>query len=409
MATDVTTRPGRPGRIRSVLAQTGRRRPRLPSRIAASVLLLLAAAIPSAATAAEGLTITTPYPAVAVAPGSDVNFELSVETAAASRVDLAVQSAPAGWTATLRGGGFVVDGVQTIAGEPAAVTLDVTIPADATGTQELVVRATSGSLTTDLPLSIRIEAEAAGDVTLTTDFPELRGPSDATYRFTMNLANDTPEDLTFAINAEAPPGWEATAQVTGQDQAASAIVEAGANVGLEVEVTPPENVAAGPPAPITVTATSGSRSVTADLSIEITGSFSMTLSTPDDRLSVSGNAGSPIRQTIMIGNTGTAPLEGVTLRASDTPNGWTVTFEPATVPTVAPDTTQPVTAIIVPSGDAIAGDYQVSIAASNDAANASQSFRVTVETSLLWGLIGVALIVVVLAGLWFVFQRYGRR
>jgi uncharacterized membrane protein len=34
---------------------------------------------------------------------------------------------------------------------------------------------------------------------------------------------------------------------------------------------------------------------------------------------------------------------------------------------------------------------------------------VTVETSLLWGIIGVALIVVVLAGLWFVFQRYGRR
>jgi uncharacterized membrane protein len=158
-----------------------------------------------------------------------------------------------------------------------------------------------------------------------------------------------------------------------------------------------------------VTATSGDRTVTADLSIEITGSFAMTLGTPDDRLNVSGSAGSEIRQTIVVTNTGTAPLEGVTLQASNTPNGWTVTFDPPTVPTVAPNNAQQVTAIILPSADAIAGDYQVSLEAASESANATQAFRVTVETSLLWGLIGVALIVVVLAGLWFVFQRYGRR
>jgi uncharacterized membrane protein len=394
MATDVFVRPA--GRLA--------RSPRL----ALAALLAIAALAPAHVLAVEGLTVTTPYPAVAVAPGSDVNFELSVSTATPGRVDLAVDGVPEGWTATLRGGGFVVDGVQTSA-EPATVTLDVTVPAEASGDAELTVRATSGSLATDLPLSIRIEAEAAGDVTLTTDFPQLRGPSDSTYRFTMDLANDTPEDLTFAINAEAPPGWEATAQVTGQDQAASAIVEAGGSVGLEVEVTPPANAPAGA-VPITVTAVSGARQVEAELSIEITGSFSMTLTTPDERLNLSGSAGTPIRQTIVVTNTGTAPLEGVALTASSTPSGWTVSFEPsATVTTVAPQGNQQVTAVIQPSGDAIAGDYQVSIDASNESATASQTFRVTVETSLLWGVIGIALIVVVLAGLWFVFQRYGRR
>ena len=77
--------------------------------------------------------------------------------------------------------------------------------------------------------------------------------------------------------------------------------------------------------------------------------------------------------------------------------------------TIPPQGTQNVTAIIQPSGEAIAGDYVVTIDAQNESANASQSLRVTVETSLLWGVIGVALILVVLAGLWFVFQRYGRR
>jgi uncharacterized membrane protein len=64
---------------------------------------------------------------------------------------------------------------------------------------------------------------------------------------------------------------------------------------------------------------------------------------------------------------------------------------------------------MTPSGDAIAGDYVVSFTATNDQANASQDIRVTVETSLLWGLVGVVLIVAVLGGLYWVFRTYGRR
>jgi uncharacterized membrane protein len=377
-------------------------------RAALGALLAMAWLLPASASAAEGLDVSTPYPAVAVAPGSEVSFDISVASDDPGRVGLELQGVPEGWTATLRGGGFVVDGVQTTGGEPAAVTLDVQIPDAATGTQEITVRATGGGLVTDLPLTFRIEAEAAGDVTLTSDFPSLRGPSDATFPFSLDLSNDTPQDLTFVIEAQAPPGWEATAQVTGQEQAASALVEAGGNVGIDVEVTPPENVAAGP-ATITVSATSGASQVTTDLQVEITGSFSMSLRTPDDRLNTNGAAGSEIRQTIQVVNTGTSALEGVTLSATN-PSGWSVRFEPE-VPTIAPGgEPASVTAIITPSGDAIAGDYNVTITANSDnAGTADLDLRVTVETSLVWGLIGVAVIVAVLGGLWWVFQRYGRR
>ena len=37
------------------------------------------------------------------------------------------------------------------------------------------------------------------------------------------------------------------------------------------------------------------------------------------------------------------------------------------------------------------------------------TIRVTVETSLLWGIVGVALIILVIVGLGYVFRRYGRR
>jgi uncharacterized membrane protein len=388
---------------------TGLRPSARVARILAAALLGLGWLVPAGASAAEGLDVSTPYPAVAVAPGSEVSFDITVDTATAGRVGLALDGVPDGWTATLRGGGFVVDGVQTTGGEPATVTLEVDVPDGATGTQEIVVRATSGGLTTDLPLTFRIEAGAAGDVTLTTDFPSLRGPSDATFPFNLDLSNDTPQDLTFVIEAQAPAGWEATAQVTGQEQAASALVEAGSNVGIDVEVTPPENVAAGP-VTIPVTATSGARQVSAELQVEITGSFSMSLRTPDERLNTSGSAGSQIRQTVELVNTGTSALEGVSLSATN-PSGWSVAFEPAEVPSV-PAGGEPVqmTAVITPSGDAIAGDYNVTITATSDSAGTAElDLRVTVETSLLWGLIGVLIIIAVLAGLWWVFQRYGRR
>ena len=43
------------------------------------------------------------------------------------------------------------------------------------------------------------------------------------------------------------------------------------------------------------------------------------------------------------------------------------------------------------------------------AASATADIRVTIETSLLWGAVGVALIVLVLIGLWWTFRRFGRR
>jgi uncharacterized membrane protein len=409
MANDLSAWPAR-RRHTGPTGERGERKDRARRAVPAlaAALVVMSWLVPAAALGADGLQVTTPYPGVAVAPGEDVKFDLSIKTATPSRVDLALQQVPQGWTATLRGGGFVVDGVQTAGTEPATASVELTVPEDATGNHQVVVHATSGSLVTDLPLTLRIEPQAAGEVSLTTTTPSLKGASNATFPFKLQLKNDTPEDLTFSVTADPPEGWQATTKVTGQEQVASSTVEAGGNVSVDVDVTPPQNAGAGA-VTIPVTATSGAQTVNTELQVEIIGSYSMTLSTPDDRLNVSGTAGSEIRQTLVVENTGTAPLEGLKLSQSNAPNGWTVTFDPAEVPAVEAGKTANVTAIIKPSGDAIAGDYQVSIEASNANANATQQLRVTVETSLLWGIIGVALIVAVLAGLWFVFQRYGRR
>ena len=66
---------------------------------------------------------------------------------------------------------------------------------------------------------------------------------------------------------------------------------------------------------------------------------------------------------------------------------------------------------ITPANGAIAGDYIVTLSARADQVTAPQTIqlRTTVETSSIWGIVGIALIVLVLIGLFLVFRRYGRR
>ncbi len=366
---------------------------------------LLAAAPVSLA--ANPVTMTTPYPSVEVAPGAKVSLKVSIETADPGRVDLALSDVPADWTATIRGGGFLVNGVQTNGSDATEVTLDIAVPEGAAaGIHRITLRGTSDGSVATLPVDIKVTPNAAGEVTLTTDFPELKGSSDASFKFTLTLSNETPDDLTFGVVATAPPGWTADAKVTSQAQAASALVAAGSTTSIEVSVQAPEDAAAEV-YPITVQATSGDKTAEAQLSVEITGSYKLALTTPDGRLSANASAGGNTDLSLVLQNTGTADIPDVKLSAT-TPTGWKVTFEPDTVTVPANGETQ-VTAHLTPSGSAIAGDYVTTFKASSDLAKADAEMRITIETSLLWGAVGLALIALVLAGLWRTFRRYGRR
>ena len=82
--------------------------------MASIVGLVMLAAAPAMSAAGE-VTLSTPFPAIAVAPGSAPSFEISVTTQAPGRVALSVGNVPTGWTAVLRGGGFTIDGVESTA------------------------------------------------------------------------------------------------------------------------------------------------------------------------------------------------------------------------------------------------------------------------------------------------------
>ncbi|HEY7589793.1 MAG TPA: NEW3 domain-containing protein [Candidatus Limnocylindrales bacterium] len=361
--------------------------------------------------AAGGVEISTPYAAVAVEPGNTASFDLNLASNVERRVSLAVTAVPQGWDATIRGGGFIVDGVTAGPSSSPELSLDVDVPEDAAdGTYRISIRANGGGAAVDtLDLDLRVAAAAGGEVTLTTDNPALRDDANATFPFSLSLKNDTPRQLTFSLSTESPgAGWSVDANPSGQTQAASFQVDAGAQETISVSVDPPDTVAAGA-YPIKVTATSGDVSATADLAVEIVGNTAYRLSTPDQNLRVTASAGQRKDFQVLVINDGTAPVNAVTLSATP-PQGWNVEFEPETVDQVGTDAPQTVNVHLTPSGSAIAGDYAVTVTATTaDGGNETLELRVTVETSQTWFLVGIGLIVLVLVGLSWVFQRYGRR
>jgi uncharacterized membrane protein len=384
------------------------RRVRVASALTAASIMFAAVAGPVAAD--DGLEVRTPFPAVVIAPGSQVSFELTVSSVREADVALRLDGVPEGWSADLLGGGNVVDGVLVTPDAPGEVRLDVDVPADATATTaRMTLTAEGGGATDVLPLSVRVDAEAAGDIALTTSTPALTGSSDADFSFDLEFRNDTAQDVTLAVRAAGPDGWDVTAELTGETQAASTVVEAGSTQNVTVTATPPADVAAGT-YPIAVEATAGERTVTSELAIEVTGSYALELGTPDDRLSAAGSAGGATTQDLVITNTGTAPITEVSLEATS-PTNWEVTFEPQSVLVIEPGASETITATITPSGEAVAGDYEVvfSASAAEAAATDEAAFRFTVETSPLWALVGLGIIGLILLGLFYVFRTYGRR
>ena len=389
---------------------TGRHVPRFVRRLVTLVAIgaVIAGSLPQMALAALDLSITTPYPAVTVAPGSKVSFDMSVKTGEKARVDLSLTGVPTGWTATLHGGGLLVDAVQTNGSSAADVRLDVSIPADAAAdTYNITVRASSGGSSDTLPLDLKVIKEAGGALSFSTDFPSLQGPSGNPFTFNLTLHNDTLQDATYTVSGQGPEGWTVEAKVASQAQAASATVTAGGTSAVNVTVTPPDQADAGQYQMLVIADVAGQK-VQQPLEVDIIGDYKVTLSTQDGRLNSHGPSGSGTELDLVLNNTGTAPVTGVKLTASP-PQGWKVDFTPADPINLGPNEQKVVAAKITPSNDALTGDYVISLTATGDQANASQDIRFTVETSTAWWIIGIAVIVITVLVLWGVFRRYGRR
>jgi uncharacterized membrane protein len=385
---------------------------RISTVLAVAGLVCLTTLLP-AQTLAQGTTadisVTTSYPSQVIGIGEKPSFELKVRSKGSARtVNLSVQQLPAGWTALFRGGGFVVEAAYVEPDEIGVVSLRVDLTDDVkAGTYRFLVVGASEGQRTELPLDVIIKDKLPPKLTLQVDLPTLKANPNTALSYSATLKNEGERDLTVNLVAEAPPGFRVTFRLTGQD-VTSVPLEAGGSKYLTIEANPYLDIQAGKYA-IKIRAQGESTETSADLTAEITGEINLTITSPDGRLSGRAYAGRDTPLKVDIQNNGSAPARAVELSSSEA-DGWSVKFEPQRIDEISAGKQQEVTMTVRPSEKALAGDYVITVrATAEDSASKSEDFRITVLTSTLWGIVGVALIAVAVGVVALAVMRFGRR
>lgn len=358
----------------------------------------------------SGLTLSTSYPSMVVGIGETVTLNMEVESAVAQTVGLSVNGLPNGWISEFRGGGRIIASIYTENGNSARVELRVTTPATMrAGTYEFTVVAQGQNERTEFPIEFNVKDKAPARLSFETDFPTIRGGSESAFNFSVNVKNEGDDDLSVSFTSDAPREFVVTFKSAGKDITnLPTDIKAGSSVKIDIAATPLTALAVGT-YPFTLTAQSDTVTASTQLTAEVVGQPQLTLTTPDGRLSGKATINKQNQIKLVLRNTGNSPATGVKLSVS-APSGWEVNLNPETVVEVPANQEIEVIADVKPADNAIAGDYVVTFRAQpNQSASKSVEFRITVQTSTLWGAVGIGLIAVAVAIVGMAVTRFGRR
>ena len=392
--------------------------PRLAALAMALVMLMASAAAEEVgSTAAQAeiepyVELSTPYPAMTVNAGDSLTLELALDnySGASQTFALSVDECPEGWTTSLEASGRRVSRVHVRNGEVIEdVSLEVEVPLDtAEGEYSIVLGAEGEGYSDALEISLTVSAEELGQSSFEVEYPSQEGDSSTDFTFSATLINNTLNDQSYALSASAPTGWSVSFLPSGETTKVAALgLEARTTQGVDIEVTPPENVEAGT-YEIPCTATTVSEKMSFTLSVTITGTYGLTLSTPSGLLSTDAVANQETAVQILLTNTGNTDLTNISLTSS-TPDGWSVRYATEVVDLIEAGASVETTAYITPAESSISGDYATVLSATQSNASDTVELRITVKTETTWGIVGVAVIVVLLVIVALIMRKYGRR
>ena len=393
--------------------------------LAAAVMPMHAAADeeeaqPQQITEAEAgkVTFSTDYPGVTIKPGGTSTFTLYITNTGSEEttVELSAEDLPEGWEGSFKGSSNEVSMVHVGAyqkkEDSPSLSYSLTVPED---TKEdiytISLNAKGGDVDESLALTVKVDAEekkiGAGE--FSTDYAQQEGDSGTKFSYTTTLTNNSGENMTYSLSAEgAPEGWTVTFTPSDTTTATSSVpVDAGASSTIKAAIVPAQNVTAGE-YPITLVAACAGETLELPVTVKITGTYSLTATTPTGNLSTSAYAGETKDVALSIQNTGNIDLTAISLKAQASTD-WEITFDQDTINEIPAGGSAEVTAHITPAKDAILGDYVTIITASNDAVSSDCALRISVQNHTSWGIAAVAVIAVLVLGLVLIIRRFGRR
>jgi len=359
----------------------------------------------------KGLYLLADYPAVSVQPGTTANIPIKLQNYGVppERFQLSVSGVPAGWTATLLGGGQPIAAAMPATDAGVSLELRLDVPANAgAGTQTLTINAEGQGNTVTLPIAVTLAQKLPAKLKVDTALPALRGTSKSSFEYQLTIKNDSGRNLTVSFTAQAPKNFETSfTEAYGSQELSSVAIEAGKSKDIKLKVRPPSTADAGT-YPVSVTVSAEGATAKTDVSLEIIGQPRLSISGRDGLLSMRAEAGQQSTFPIIVSNTGSAPADEIELSGS-APSGWKLEFNPKTLAKIEPGKDAEAQALVTPTEKSLAGDYQTTLRAASRGETASSQVRVTVVTSTVWGIAGVGIIVAALLIMVGAVVRFGRR
>jgi len=367
------------------------------------------------------ISMSVEYPGIEVTVGKNVNMNISFHNGGrqSENVEVWVAQKPEGWGTTIKTYKFTVNAVNVPASDtPTNITFEAE-PSDSVkpGKYEFQIQAKTrdGAFQMAETIAVTVVEEKADkeekttkDITLNTAYPELRGPTDMTFEFSLEVASELSEDANFNLFAEGPKDWDINFKPAYENKYISSLqIKANQRQNVSVEIKPAFQAQAGE-YPVKVKVVAGESKAEIDLMIKLTGTYKLEAGTPNGLLSLDAQQGKPTNLSIYVKNMGSAPNNNISFM-SFKPENWKVEFKPETIDTLAPGELKQVEVLITPSDQALVGDYSVAVDVQGEKASKTLEFRTTVKASAAWGWVGILIIVAVIAGLTGLFRTLGRR
>ncbi len=363
----------------------------------------------------RGIAVYPEFSGITVTRGETVRMDLTLENKGRTdeTIDVKISQIPKGWKASLRGGSYMVSGLFVPNGKSRTLALGLEPEKSiGPGTYDFQIdgHTADGKFTSMQKLVVNVQEKTAGpeDIQVATSYPVLRGQTDATFEFSLDVQNKSERDRTFNISATGPQNWDINFKPAYETKQISSFqIKGGQSQTIAVQVNPAKDAKAGE-YPILVRVGSGEKKAEVKLNVILTGIYKLDAGTPSGLLSLEAVAGKPANFSLFVKNTGSGVNRNITF-SSFKPENWEVKFNPEKIDALDPGALKQVEVTVTPAAQALVGDYSVGVMVTGEKSDKTIEMRVTVRASTAWGWIGIAIIVFVIAGLSALFIFLGRR
>ncbi len=367
---------------------------------------------------ARAITMAVEYPGVEISKDENVSMDLIFHNKGRNdeNIEVWIAAKPEGWQARIKTYRYTVSGVHVPSNSDKSLTFEAE-PGEGVKPGDYKFRINARTLDGNFRMSQTFAVKVRADegkskepkgVRLTTSYPVIRGPSDATFEFSLEVDSKLDQDAVFDLFAQGPKGWDINFKPAYETKYISSLrIKSKQSTSVAVEVKPSMGAAAGE-YPVNVRVSSNDANAEAKLTVILTGTYGIEVGTASGLLSLQARQGKTANMSFYVKNTGSAANHDIKFLTFK-PENWQVEFKPEKLDVIEPGDLKQVELMITPNDDALVGDYSVGVNVEGEKAAKTIEFRTTVKASAAWGWIGIGIIVVVIGGLFGLFRWLGRR